>query len=202
MAKDPRYPFAVMSPPMYIDPTPVHGLTSANAGRTTEDPRRARCRQERLQGARHPRAPRRGARAGQRVRHRARDGLQREHGVPPAADARRSAATSSRTRAIAATCWGRAVYQLASAYLKGSDLATLARPHLEALRDVVGETVYLVILSQGEIVQLCKADGQHVVSASIRIGAARARLLHRDRQGAAVRPRARRARALSRRRSR
>jgi len=59
-------------------------------------------------------------------------------------------------------------YQLASAYLKGKDLATLARPHLEALRDVVGETAYLVILSQGEIVQLGKADGQQVVSASIR----------------------------------
>jgi IclR family acetate operon transcriptional repressor len=63
---------------------------------------------------------------------------------------------------------GPRVYQLASAYIKGSDLATLARPHLEALRDVLGETVYLVILSQGEIVQLAKADGQHVVSASIR----------------------------------
>jgi DNA-binding IclR family transcriptional regulator len=63
---------------------------------------------------------------------------------------------------------GPRVYQLASAYIKGSDLATLARPHLEALRDELGETVYLVILSQGEIVQLCKADGQHVVSASIR----------------------------------
>jgi DNA-binding IclR family transcriptional regulator len=63
---------------------------------------------------------------------------------------------------------GPRVYQLASAYIKGNDLATLARPHLEALRDALGETVYLVILSQGEIVQLCKADGQHVVSASIR----------------------------------
>ena len=63
---------------------------------------------------------------------------------------------------------GPRVYQLASAYLKGSDLAALARPHLEALRDVVGETVYLVILANGEIVQLCKADGHHVVSASIR----------------------------------
>jgi len=59
-------------------------------------------------------------------------------------------------------------YQLASAYLKGSDLATIARPHLEALRDAVGETAYLVMFSQGEIVQLCKADGPHVVSASIR----------------------------------
>ena len=44
----------------------------------------------------------------------------------------------------------------------------MARPQLEALRDEVGETAYLVIFSQGEIVQLCKADGPHVVSASIR----------------------------------
>jgi IclR family transcriptional regulator, KDG regulon repressor len=63
---------------------------------------------------------------------------------------------------------GPRVYQLASAYLKGSDLAALARPHLEALRDVVGETVYLVILANGEIVQLCKADGKQAVSAAIR----------------------------------
>ena len=63
---------------------------------------------------------------------------------------------------------GARLYQLASAYLKGSDLAALARPHLEALRDAVGETAYLVILRQHEIVQLGKADGQHVVSASIR----------------------------------
>ncbi len=60
------------------------------------------------------------------------------------------------------------VEQVASGYLKGKDLASLARPHLEALRDVVGETAYLVILSHGEIVQLGKADGQQVVSASIR----------------------------------
>jgi DNA-binding IclR family transcriptional regulator len=63
---------------------------------------------------------------------------------------------------------GHKFYQLARAYLNGKDLATLARPHLEALRDEIGETTYLVILSQGEIVQLCKADGQQVVSASIR----------------------------------
>jgi len=63
---------------------------------------------------------------------------------------------------------GPRVYQLASAYLKGNDLAALARPHLELLRDVVGETVYLVVFVRGEIVQLCKAMGQHVVSASIR----------------------------------
>ena len=63
---------------------------------------------------------------------------------------------------------GPRLYQLASAYLKGSDLAAIARPHLEALRDAVGETAYLVILRRHEIVQLGKADGQHVVSASIR----------------------------------
>ena len=59
-------------------------------------------------------------------------------------------------------------FQMGSAYLQGSDLATIARPHLEALRDAVGETAYLVIFSQGEIVQLCKADGKQAVSAAIR----------------------------------
>ena len=63
---------------------------------------------------------------------------------------------------------GARTYQLASAYLQGSDLATLARPQLEALRDEIGETVYFVVFAKGEIVQLCKADGPHAVSASIR----------------------------------
>ena len=38
----------------------------------------------------------------------------------------------------------------------------------KSLRDEVGETAYLVIFSQGEIVQLCKADGKQAVSASVR----------------------------------
>ena len=63
---------------------------------------------------------------------------------------------------------GPRIFQLGSAYLERSDLATLVRPHLEALRDVLGETVYLTIFRQGENIQLCKADGQHVVSASAR----------------------------------
>jgi DNA-binding IclR family transcriptional regulator len=63
---------------------------------------------------------------------------------------------------------GPRIFQLASSYLNGSDLAALARPHLEALRDEVGETTYLVILRNDEIVQLGKADGQNVVSASMR----------------------------------
>jgi IclR family KDG regulon transcriptional repressor len=63
---------------------------------------------------------------------------------------------------------GPRIFQMGSAYLQGSDLATIARPHLEALRDTVGETAYLVMFSQGEIVQLCKADGKQAVSAAIR----------------------------------
>jgi IclR family transcriptional regulator, KDG regulon repressor len=59
-------------------------------------------------------------------------------------------------------------FQMGTSYLKGSDLASIARPHLEDLRDKVGETAYLVIFSQGEIVQLCKADGQQAVSATVR----------------------------------
>lgn len=63
---------------------------------------------------------------------------------------------------------GPRVFQMGTAYLQGSDLAAIARPHLEALRDAVGETAYLVIFSQGEIVQLGKADGKQAVSATIR----------------------------------
>ncbi len=59
-------------------------------------------------------------------------------------------------------------FQMGSAYLRGSDLAAIARPHLDALRDAVGETAYLVVFSRGEIVQLGKADGKQAVSASIR----------------------------------
>jgi IclR family KDG regulon transcriptional repressor len=63
---------------------------------------------------------------------------------------------------------GPRIFQMGSAYLQGNDLATVARPHLEALRDAVHETTYLVIFSQGEIVQLCTADGKQAVSASFR----------------------------------
>ncbi len=145
----------------------VHGLTDSHAGRPTEDPRRDRWRQERHQGARHPRD------------------LASARGPVSASDIARATGfnVSTAFRQLQTLVqrgyveqdpghrgyvMGPRFYQLASAYLKGSDLATIARPHLEALRDAVGETAYLVILSQGEIVQLCKADGQHVVSASIR----------------------------------
>ena len=64
--------------------------------------------------------------------------------------------------------FGPRFFQMGTAYLQGSDLASIARPHLEDLRDAVGETAYLVIFSQGEIVQLCKADGKQQVSASVR----------------------------------
>lgn len=63
---------------------------------------------------------------------------------------------------------GPRIFQLGSAYLEGSDLVGLVRPHLEALRDALAETMYLTIFRQGENILLCKADGQHVVSASAR----------------------------------
>ena len=63
---------------------------------------------------------------------------------------------------------GHRFFQLGSAYLEGNDLASIARPHLEALRDEVHETAYLVIFSQGEIVHLCKSGGKQAVSASAR----------------------------------
>ena len=63
---------------------------------------------------------------------------------------------------------GHRFFQLGSAYLEGSDLATIARPHLEALRDEVHETAYLVAFSEGEIVHLCKSGGKQAVSASAR----------------------------------
>ena len=93
---------------------------------------------------------------------------------------------SSRSAATAATSLGPRIFQMGSAYLQGSDLATIARPHLEALRDAVGETAYLVMFSQGEIVQLCKADGKQAGQRRDPLDGARAGLLHGDRQGAAL----------------
>jgi len=63
---------------------------------------------------------------------------------------------------------GPRIFQLGSAYLQGSDLVALVQPHLEALRDTLGETMYLTIFRQGMNVMLCKADGQHAVRATAR----------------------------------
>ena len=143
-------------------------IDGAHARGTAEGQDPSRLSQERDQGARHPRAPwlRAAARSACRSWHDA-TGLN----VSTAfrlLQTLMAAATSSRSRATAATCWGPGFFQMGSAYLQGSDLAAIARPHLEALRDEVGETAYLVIFSQGEIVQLCKADGKQAVSASVR----------------------------------
>lgn len=63
---------------------------------------------------------------------------------------------------------GPRVFQLGSAFLQGNDLAGMVRPHLDALRDTLGETVYMASFKQGENIQIAKADGQHAVSASVR----------------------------------
>jgi IclR family transcriptional regulator, KDG regulon repressor len=66
---------------------------------------------------------------------------------------------------------GPRIFQLGSSYLEGNNLASMVRPHIEALRDQLKETVYLTIFRQGENIQLCKADGQQVVSATVKSAA-------------------------------
>lgn len=65
---------------------------------------------------------------------------------------------------------GPRTFALGSAYLGGNDLIQIARPHLVGLRDAIGETVYLATYSRGEVVQLAKADGNHVISARMPTG--------------------------------
>ena len=81
---------------------------------------------------------------------------------------------------------GPRIFQMGSAYLQGSDLATIARPHLEALRDEVGETAYLVIVQPGRDRAALQGRRQAGGERGDPLDGARARLLHGDRQGAAL----------------
>ena len=65
---------------------------------------------------------------------------------------------------------GPRLVDLGSAYVAGQDLVGVARPHLEALRDAVGETVHLAVYDGGDILEICHAAGQQVVSVSFRTG--------------------------------
>jgi DNA-binding IclR family transcriptional regulator len=50
------------------------------------------------------------------------------------------------------------------------DLRTVARPHLEALREATGETVHLVVLSGGDIVFVDGLESGHTLRVAIRNG--------------------------------
>lgn len=65
---------------------------------------------------------------------------------------------------------GPRVFALGNAYIGGQDLLTLARPHLEALRDRVGETIHLGVYSGGNVVEVCSALSQRPVGVSVRTG--------------------------------
>ena len=197
MTKDPKLSVCRDEPAGLHRSDAVHGLTSRHAGRKTEDPRRARCRQERFQGARHPRAPRLGARAGQRVGHRARNRIQREHGVSPAADAGPRAATSSRTRASRLRDGSAPVparERLSQGQRSRGDRAAASRGAARRRRRDDLPRDPEPGRDRAAVQGRRPARGQRIDAHC----AARAGVLHRDRQGAAVGPRGRCAGALPR----
>lgn len=71
----------------------------------------------------------------------------------------------SRTYAL-----GPRVMELGSAYVTSSDLVGASLPWLEELRDKIGETIHLAVLSEGDTVELCNAGGQQPVSVAMRVG--------------------------------
>lgn len=65
---------------------------------------------------------------------------------------------------------GPRLLELGTVYLASLDLVTVARSRLEALRDVLGETVHLAVYSQGEVVELAQVLSHQAISVSSRSG--------------------------------
>jgi DNA-binding IclR family transcriptional regulator len=65
---------------------------------------------------------------------------------------------------------GYAVFELAHALREMLDVRTVARPHLEALWEIIGETIHLAVLDGTEIVYLDKIDSRHPVRMYSRVG--------------------------------
>jgi IclR family transcriptional regulator, pca regulon regulatory protein len=61
--------------------------------------------------------------------------------------------------------------RLGAAYLETAPLALLARPHLIAAREELGESVSLAVLESDESVFVARADADRIVSAGVRLGA-------------------------------
>ncbi len=59
---------------------------------------------------------------------------------------------------------GSRLLELGSAYAGGLDLIGAARPRIEELRDLAGETVHLAILSDRDVVEICTAAGRQAVT--------------------------------------
>jgi DNA-binding IclR family transcriptional regulator len=59
---------------------------------------------------------------------------------------------------------GSRLLELGTAYAGSLDLIGAARPRLEELRDVSGETVHLAILNERDVVEICTAKGRQAVT--------------------------------------
>jgi DNA-binding IclR family transcriptional regulator len=57
-----------------------------------------------------------------------------------------------------------------SAYTRSLDLIGAARPRIEELRDLAGETVHLAILSERDVVEICTAAGRQAVTVAMGAG--------------------------------
>ena len=65
---------------------------------------------------------------------------------------------------------GPRLLELGSAYTRSLDLIGAARPRIEELRDLAGETVHLAILSERDVVEICTAAGKQAVTVSMGTG--------------------------------
>ncbi len=65
---------------------------------------------------------------------------------------------------------GPRLLELGSAYTRSLDLIGAARPRIEELRDLAGETVHLAILSERDVVEICTAAGRQAVTVSMVAG--------------------------------
>lgn len=61
---------------------------------------------------------------------------------------------------------GSRLLELGSAYTGSLDLVGAARPRMEALRDLAGETVHLAILSERDVVEISTVSGKQAVTVS------------------------------------
>jgi IclR family transcriptional regulator, pca regulon regulatory protein len=61
--------------------------------------------------------------------------------------------------------------RLGAAYLETAPLPLLARPHLIAAREKLGESISLAVLESDESVFVARADAERIVSAGVRLGA-------------------------------
>jgi IclR family transcriptional regulator, pca regulon regulatory protein len=61
--------------------------------------------------------------------------------------------------------------RLGAAYLETAPLAQLARPHVVAAREELGESVSVAVLESDESVFVARADAERIVSAGVRLGA-------------------------------